>query len=90
MDRYANIDKDLSQPAVEGVAVTPGASALANTTRALWVGGAGNVEVTFLGIDNLAGTTVIFTGVSAGQLLPIRVTHVLATNTTATGIVALI
>lgn len=90
MDRYDNISKDLSQPAVDGVVVTPGTSALTDVTRALWVGGGGDIEVTFLGIDNNPGATLVITGVPSGQLLPVRVTHVLAGGTTATGIIALI
>jgi len=35
------------------------------------------------------GTTIVFTNVPSGSFLPILVTHVLAANTTATGIIAL-
>lgn len=89
MDRFSHLEKDLSQPAVNGFAVTPGASPLADVPRALWVGGAGDLNVTFLGLDEEAGNTVLIKGVTAGTVLPIRVTHVLA-GTTATDIVALI
>lgn len=50
----------------------------------LWVGGAGNVRVT-----TVRGDDILFSGVPAGTLLPIQVTRVFATNTTATLIVAL-
>lgn len=53
-------------------------------TRALWIGGAGNVVL----ID-ANGNTTTFTGVLAGTLLPVRASRVEATNTTATLIVAL-
>lgn len=89
MDRFSNLEKALSQPAVDGFAVIPGPSPLPDVSRALWIGGAGNVNVTFLGVDGEAGNTVLIKGVTDGQLLPIRVTHVLA-DTTATDIVALI
>lgn len=89
MDRFGHLEKDLSQPAVNGLPVVPGASALAEIPRALWVGGAGDVRVTFLGLDEEPGNTVTLVGVTAGTLLPIRVTHVLA-GTTATNIVALL
>ena len=72
-------------PAIGAVAVTPSDSALlANISRAIWVGGAGDVAV--LMSDD---TTVTFAGVQAGSLLPIRVKRVNATDTTATSIVAL-
>jgi hypothetical protein len=71
-------------PASRAVPVTPGASPLATTSRALWVGGAGNLNVTMRD-----GTTVLFSGVPAGTMMPLRVTHVLSTSTTATNIVSL-
>jgi hypothetical protein len=57
---------------------------LTNVTRALFIGGAGNLVV----IDQ-SGNTTTFTGVAAGTLLTLRVTRVKATGTTATNIVAL-
>ena len=53
-------------------------------TRALKVTGAGNVAVNLVG-----GGTATLTGLAAGQTLPIAVSRVLATGTTATGILAL-
>jgi hypothetical protein len=50
----------------------------------LYIGGAGNIRVLTAGGDD-----VVFTGVLAGSFLPIQVTRVFATNTTATNIVAL-
>lgn len=57
---------------------------LAIVTRGLYVGGAGNVVIVLQG-----GQTVTFTGVAAGTVLRIRATGINATNTTATGLVAL-
>ena len=57
---------------------------LSYTTRALFVGGAGNVNLVTAG-----GETVTFTGVTAGSVLPVRVARVKSTSTTATSIVAL-
>lgn len=74
----------LSAPASDAVAVTPSDSTVLTTTRGLYVGGAGNVTVIMLG-----GETVTFTAVPAGTLLPVRVTKVKSTSTTATAIVAL-
>lgn len=75
-----------SGPSRNAAAVTPADGAnLANPAMALYVGGAGNVKV-----DTVGGQTgVTFTGVTAGSVLPIQVTKVYATGTTATTIVAL-
>ena len=54
------------------------------TYYALWVGTGGNVKVTLAG----SGTQT-FNNVASGQLLPIVVTHVFSTNTTALNILAL-
>lgn len=73
-------------PSTNAVAVTPSDVAdLATYARQLWIGGSGNVNV-----DTLDGTTVVFTGVPAGVVLPIAVKKVHATSTTATNIVALL
>ena len=66
-------------------AVTPSdTTKLSAVTRALYVGGAGNVAV--LMAD---GSTATFVGVPAGSVLPIRVQRVNSTNTTATSMVGL-
>lgn len=54
-------------------------------TKGLYVTGAGNVNVNLAG-----GGTAVLTGLAAGQILPIAVTRVLSTSTTATGILALL
>lgn len=56
---------------------------LTNPARGLWIGGAGNVSVEMYG-----GGTAIFSGIPAGTLLPVQVSRVNATGTTATLIVA--
>lgn len=85
-DNYSNFDVGLESPAVSGVAVTPSDTAdLTLTTRAVFVGGGGAIRV-ILARDTSA---VTFSGVAAGTLLPIRVSRVLATGTTATSILAL-
>lgn len=53
--------------------------------RALWVGTGGNVAV--IALNDTAAVTI--TNVSDGTLLPIMVTKVMATNTTASNIVGL-
>lgn len=65
--------------------VTPSDSVnLASPSRALYVGGAGNISAVMLG-----GQTILLTGVPAGTTLPLQVSRVNATLTTATLIVSL-
>lgn len=68
----------------DGVAVTPSDSTVLTTTRAIFVGGAGNLSVTMA-----SGNNLVLTGVIAGSWLPLRVTKVRSTSTTATNIAAL-
>ena len=74
-----------SGAAYDALAVTP--SDIVNLTtpaRALYVGGTGNIVLITHG-----GNQVTFSNVQAGSVLSVSVTRVLATNTTATGIIAL-
>lgn len=70
----------------DAVAVTPhDSNAQTNLPcEALYVGGAGDVEVI-----TKSGTTTLFKAVPVGTLIPIGVSRVRATNTTATYILAL-
>jgi len=72
-----------------GIAVTPSDSsditgATANTPATLFVGTGGNINVVTLG-----GSTLLLKNIADGSFLPIQVTRVKATNTTATDIVAI-
>lgn len=69
--------------AYDAVAITPSDVTIIPTTRSIWVGVAGNVAVKMA-----SGATVTFTGVPIG-VLPVQVTQVLSTNTTATTMLAL-
>lgn len=71
---------DLQFRTISTVNGTPNYEAAA----AIYVTGAGNVSVNLAG-----GGTAVLTGLSAGQILRVNVTRILATNTTATGIAAL-
>jgi len=83
-DQFKYHSSGLDSPATRHFTVTPAdGSDLANIPRALFIGGAGDVA-----IRDGAGTDVTYT-VPAGVLLPIRAVRVLATGTTATGIVGL-
>lgn len=65
------------------VAVTPNDSTVFPVCRALYIGGTGNLAVRMAD-----GQTVTFASVAVG-IFPIQVDQVLATNTTATSIVAM-
>lgn len=79
------ITADATVSAHSAVAVTKSDSTVMQPTRALWVGGTGDVAVVMAGNE----TTVTFTGVPAGSILPVQATKVMSTNTTATSIIAL-
>jgi hypothetical protein len=77
---------DLDDPANSAEVVTPSdVTALTKPSRALYVGVTGNVSVEMHG----TGTAIVFTAVPAGSILPIRVTRVNSTGTSATNIVSL-
>jgi hypothetical protein len=73
-----------TDPAQDAAAVTKSDTADQGDVRALFVGGSGNVSLV-----TALGNTVVFTGVLAGSILPVRCTKVRSTGTTATNIVAL-
>ncbi|UIY29824.1 hypothetical protein LZK73_02900 [Neorhizobium galegae] len=84
-DRFANTQASLSGPAASGFAITPSDSAdLPETTRAL-CGDRGHLSVRML-----SGETLTLSNVPAGGLLPLRVTRVFATGTTAVAIAGLV
>lgn len=75
----------MTDPGFGAFAVTPSDSTVLAAVRALYVGVTGNVAVQTAG----SSTAVTLIAVPAGAILPIRVTKVMSTNTTATSIVAL-
>ncbi|MFM2279945.1 MAG: hypothetical protein RLZZ444_2176 [Pseudomonadota bacterium] len=85
-DRFQTTSPSLSGPAAHAFAISPNDTTPASeTTRALYVGVGGNLSVTMA-----SGGNATFTAVSSGTILPIRVTKVLATGTTASDIVGLV
>lgn len=76
---------NLTSPARNAVDVTPSDSTVfSEETRALYVGGAGDVSVV-----TAEGQTTTFVAVPGGSILPVRCSKVLSTSTTATSIVRL-
>lgn len=87
IDTFKTHGRSLTSPPEDAVAVVPGddpGAGLACATRAIYVGGEGDLRLRMLG-----GSTVTLRGVQAGTLLPLRVAQVFATGTTATAIVGL-
>ena len=84
-DSHAGMLGTLSSPCSHAEAVTPSDTVdLTITSRALFIGGAGA-----LAVITALGETVTFTGVVAGTVLPLRVSRVKSTGTTATNIVGM-
>lgn len=85
IDDYKFNSQTVTAPANRAVSVTPSDSQdLTAVARSLYIGGSGNVSVVTSG-----GDTVTFIGLTAGTILPVRVSRVRSTGTTATNIVAL-
>lgn len=78
------MSSEIIRPAASAAAVTKSDSTVLTGVRALYVGGAGDVAVQFPG----GASTVTFSAVPAGSILPIQVVKVMDA-TTATAIVAL-
>lgn len=81
-----------SSPMLDALAVTPhDTNPLAPTggattpTRGLLIGGAGNISVI---MASGATVTLVIPATACGVILPVAVTHVRSTSTTATNIVA--
>ncbi len=87
-DRFSRYTTTPEAPARDAIAITPSSSILTQTTRALYVGGTGNVAVQMAGYGGANGSIVTFVAVQAGSVLPLRVDYVFA-NTTATSILGL-
>ena len=86
MNFAKNFNTQNQAPDYDGYAVTASDTVdLPNgPCKALYVTGAGNVNVNLVG-----GGTAVLTGLSAGQIIEVAAQRVLATSTTATGVFAL-
>lgn len=84
-DSFSTVQSSFEGPARSAEAVTPSDSAdLTNVSRALWVGTGGDLTVTMQD-----GTTIALLNVPDGSLLPICVSRVKLSGTSADDIVAL-
>lgn len=84
-DDFDGHETGLTTPAVNGVDIVPSdAVLLAFATRAIYVGTSGNMRVQLV-----SGDIVTLNTVQAGAFYPLRVVQVLATGTTAAGLVGL-
>lgn len=84
-DTFRSHTRSLISPPEAAAALVPhDAADLPHATRALYVGTGGDLVVAFL-----SGDVVRLANVQAGALLPMRVTRVLATGTTAGDLIGL-
>jgi hypothetical protein len=66
----------------DAAAVTPSNSVNLTEPSVIYVGTSGNVQVT-----TAQGSTVVFSNMASGAILPVQVLRVWQTNTTATNLV---
>lgn len=84
-DTFKTFARSLTSPPENAHAIFPDDAAdLPHVTRALYVGGGGDVAVRMMG-----GGEAVFRNLQAGSLIPIRVERVLAAGTTAGDLVGL-
>ena len=84
-DTFHRHSRSLTSPPEQAAAILPADGAdLGCVTRAVYVGGGGDLRVRMQG-----GAEVTLAAVPAGALLPLWVSRVLASGTTATDLLAL-
>jgi len=84
-DDFENYATSLTSPARDAEPIVPNDAAdLPSATRGIYVGAGGSLQV-----QMVSGQTVAFDNVQGGVVYPLRVARVMATGTTATGLVAL-
>jgi hypothetical protein len=86
MTDYSSFADTPTAPATRAAVVVPhDSNAIADTPKGLYVGGAGDIAM-----RGATGTTdQLWKAVPAGTVLPFRPSHIRATGTTATAILAL-
>lgn len=86
MTTAAYLSADATVSAHRAVTVNPSNSVIfQQPTRGLYIGGFGNLTVDMAD----GGDPVLFVSAQAGTILPIQVTRVYSTGTTATNVLAL-
>ena len=83
-DDFANNCALATTPARNALSVTPTDNDQNRVSKALYIGGAGDIAIRMV-----EGADVTFVGVPAGTVLPIQALQIKATGTTATSIIAL-
>ncbi len=84
-DNFSRQQTLTGDPATNAVLITPSDSVdLTYISRAVYVGTGGNMKVTMQDSG-----TLLFTGIPSGTTLPIRVSRIWSTTTTASTILAL-
>ncbi len=84
-DTFKTFARSLTSPAEHAAGIVPSdAEALPHVTRAIYVGEGGDVALRLMG-----GSEVVLRGLQGGSMIPLRVERVLATGTTAAGLVGL-
>lgn len=85
IDEFRQYTRSLVSPAENAAEISPNdASDILNVTRAIYVGQGGDMQVVMLG-----GTTATFTNIPSGTLIPLRVTRIMSTGTSAAAILGL-
>jgi hypothetical protein len=85
-DDFASLAPGMSGPAAKAVSLVPSnGTDLGFATRGIYVGGGGDLRVDMQD----GGAAITFVAVAAGSVLPIRVSRVYATGTTATSLIGL-
>jgi seryl-tRNA synthetase len=85
-DRFENHAGALDGPATHAFSVTPhDSNELPETTRALYVGGAGTISLVLV-----SGAEVTLANVASSSIIPLRATRIKATGTSATLIVGMV
>lgn len=85
MDDFQTHQNTLSGPAHSALPVTPSDLVpLERALRAIYVGGAGHLRVRMV-----SGDEVTFQNLQPGGVYPFRLSQVMATGTTATGLIGL-
>lgn len=84
-DDFASASGGLIGPYAHAAVLTKSdTDELVKASRALYIGGTGNVNVV-----TVSGETVLISALPVGTILPLRIKQLLSTNTTATLVVAL-